>query len=82
MKFTDSSGRQFTNYQPNCQMYNNLQNQYLPNSNQDDFRIFLQQNTDKLLQDFSESNYSEFNSDSGKNCPVCKTSLNWKPTGN
>ena len=80
MKFTDSSGRQFTSYEPNCQMYNNLQNKYLPNSKPDDFRIYLQQNTDKLIKDFSQSNYAEFNSE--KNCPVCKTSLNWKPTGN
>lgn len=79
MKFTMSDARAFTSYEPNCQMYSNLQKQYAPKSTQDDFRGYLQANADKIMEALAKQTF-EYGADcSKKSCPVCKESLDWKP---
>jgi len=73
MRFTDSSGRQFTSYQPNCSMNLDLQKKYMPNGNHNDFRYYLQQNAEKIIADLSKTN------ESSKICPVCSKALDYKP---
>ena len=73
MKFTDSSGRFFTDYTPNCVMNEDLQQKYAPNSTQYDFKSYLQHNADKIMKDM-EGKYSDFTSPS-KICPVCSDTV-------
>ena len=82
MRFVMSDKRSFTNFSPNCQMYMNLQNQYAPNSNQNDFRSYLQANAEQIMKDQAKL-IEEFGADcSKKTCPVCAQSLDYKPKGN
>ena len=81
MRFVDHSGRTFTNFSPNCQMYMNLQNQYAPNSNQNDFRSYLQTNAEQIMKDQAKL-IEEFGADcSKKTFPIAQV-LDYKPTGN
>ena len=77
MKFTDSSGRSFTDYTSNCSMYDTLQKQYAPDSSQNDFRIYLQQNADVIMRDMANKNSnSDFTfQKSNVKCPVCNETV-------
>lgn len=82
MRFVDHSARQFTSYQPSCEMYMNLQKQYAPNSTQNDFRYYLQANADQIMKDQAKL-IEEFGADClKKTCPICSASLDYKPKGN
>ena len=82
MRFVMSDKRAFTNYNDNCSMYMNLQNQYAPNSNQNDFRSYLQANAEQIMKDQAKL-IEEFGADcSKKTCPICKSAIDYKPTGN
>ena len=82
MRFVMSDKRAFTSYNANCEMYNNLQKQYAPNSTQDDFRSYLQTNAEKIMKEQAKL-MEEFGADcSKKSCPICHASLDYKPKGN
>ena len=68
MKFTDSSGRYFTDYTANCSMYDTLQKRYAPDSTQNNFRIYLQHNAEQIMKDMA-------NSTKTKICPVCSQEI-------
>lgn len=78
-----SDGRSIgTSYIPNCSMYNDLQKQYAPNSTQDDFRSYLQNNAEKIMKEQAKL-MEEFGADcSKKSCPVCSQVLDYNPKGN
>lgn len=82
MRFVMSDQRAFTNYNANCSMYINLQKKYAPNSTQDDFRSFLQNNAEQIMKEQAKL-MEEFGADcSKKTCPICAQVLDYKPTGN
>ena len=75
MKFTDSSGRFFTDYTSNCAMYDSLQKRYAPDSTQNDFRSYLQQNADKIMHDMANThNENDFMFQNTK-CPICNQNI-------
>ncbi len=74
MKFTDSSGRFFTDYTTNCSMYDTLQKRYAPDSTQNDFRFYLQHNAEQIMKDMGNKGDNDYNFSSStktKVCPVC-----------
>lgn len=70
MKFTDSSGRFFTDYTSNCSMYDNLQKKYAPDSTQNNFRIYLQHNAENIMNEMANKE-NNMNSTKTKVCPIC-----------
>lgn len=48
MKFTSADGRAYTNFFPNCQMNRNIQESFNL-TNTYDYRMFLQRNANKLM---------------------------------
>ncbi len=78
MKYTDASGGQFTSWQPNCSLTQDLQDKYgVKDSNE--FRRFLQQNAEKIIKDMAESASKCVDDIECKSCPVCKKALDWAP---
>lgn len=76
MKFVMSDGRGVgQHYEPNCSLNASLQAKYTPNSNDHDFRLYLQRNAEQIIKDLTPSN-------DAKLCPVCQASLEYKPKGN
>lgn len=74
MKFTMSDGRgvgQF--WGPNCSLNATLQEKYAPNSSEHDYRLYLQRNAEKIMQDLAPSTDTKL-------CPICQESLNYKPS--
>ena len=69
-----SDGRIFTSYLPNCELNNALQKTYGINDSHA-YRYYLQKNAEKVMQD------TRIGTDTCKLCPVCQTSLEYKPTG-
>ena len=75
MKFAMQDSRVFTDYLPNCQLNANLQKKY-GSTDIHAFRFYLQQNAEKVMKDMQPL-------DEGcKTCPICDTSLSYKPSGN
>jgi hypothetical protein len=73
-KFVMSDARVFTDYNPNCELNNTIQNKYkIMNSHQ--YREFLQKNADKIMSDNSKSAQQP----DCKLCPVCKDAIEYKP---
>lgn len=76
-KFTMSDGRAFTDYNTSCTLNKMIQEKYQV-GNSHDFRYFLQRNAETVKQDLA-------NCDPKQNCafcPVCKSAIEYKPTGN
>ncbi len=72
-KFVMSDGREFTDYNASCILNNMLQKKYnLNNSHQ--FRQFLQQNAEKVMQDLAQC---EPKRDCAL-CPVCRQAVEKK----
>lgn len=74
MKYTMSDGRIFTSYLPNCELNAALQKQY-GTKDIHSYRNFLQQNADKVMKD------TRIGTADCKLCPVCQSSLSYKPNG-
>jgi hypothetical protein len=73
-KFVMSDARVFTDYNPNCELNNSIQNKYqIKNSHQ--YRNFLQKNADKIMMD----NVKNAQQPDCKLCPVCKDAIEYKP---
>lgn len=69
-KFVMSDARVFTDYHPNCELNTILQKKYnIKNSHE--YRHFLQQNAEKIMQDLSKTS----DSSECKFCPVCKQEI-------
>jgi len=77
MKYTDSSGRSFTDYTPNCSMYDTLQKRYAPDSTQNNFRKYLQHNAENIMKDMAnKEDRIDYNfSTKTKICPVCSQEI-------
>lgn len=73
-KFVMSDARAFTDYNPNCELNNALQKKYkISNSHQ--YRAFLQNNAEKVMQDLAGCHEQP----DCKICPVCKGAIDYKP---
>jgi len=71
MRFIDASGRQFTDYNPSCELNRAIQRKNnITNSHE--YRAFLQKNADQLMQDFAKSVEGEGGC---KFCPVCQAAM-------
>jgi hypothetical protein len=76
MKYAMADGR-MTSYEPNCSLNLRVQQKYnIKGDNIHDYRKFLQQNANQIIKDFDD------NTGACKLCPVCQSSLTYKPTGN
>jgi hypothetical protein len=73
MKFVMSDSRAFTDYNSNCTTNKMLQEKYAPNSSEHDYRLYLQRNAEKIMQDLAPSTHNKL-------CPVCQESLDYKPS--
>jgi len=73
-KFAMSDARVFTDYNPNCEMNNTIQNKYKIMNSQH-YRHFLQKNADKIMLDNTQSSQQP----DCKLCPVCKDAIESKP---
>ena len=79
MKFTMSDGRGVgTSYEPDCDMNRTIQQKYKVQGNEHAYRLFLQQNAEKIMKDISTS----ASKGDCAFCPQCAQSLKYKPTGN
>lgn len=77
MKFVDASGRGVgESYIPSCSLNSVLQKKY-GTIDTNAFRYYLQQNGEQVMKDLQPVNESNC-----KTCPVCSSSLSYKPTGN
>jgi hypothetical protein len=73
-RYVMSDGRGFTDYQPSCTLNKQIQDKYSLTANTHQYRYFLQQNAEKLIQDFAASS----NAPSCTLCPVCQMALESK----
>jgi hypothetical protein len=74
MKYTDSSGRIFTSYLPNCELNKNLEAKY-GSKDMHAFRYYLQQNAEQVMKDLQVEKAD------CKFCTVCNSALNYTPKG-
>jgi hypothetical protein len=74
MKYTDASGRQFTDYNPNCELNRAIQRKHNLKNNHE-YRAYLQKHAEELMKDFVGSIENE---GSCKFCPVCQAALDKK----
>lgn len=71
-KFVMSDAREFTDYNPNCDLNNLIKQKYkVDNVN---YRSFLQQNAEKLIKE----SFVQGDKPCAL-CPVCKESVEYKP---
>lgn len=76
-KFAMADGREFTNFLPNCELTAMLQKKYnITNSH--DLRYYLQKNAEQVMKDMADCQPKK----DCTLCPVCKSSLEWKPSSN
>ena len=68
VKFVDESGRAFTSYKPNCEVNRGIKEAYNLQNNYS-YRMFLQRNASKLMQQDRE--YSKRKNQLTCNCPSC-----------
>lgn len=74
MKFTMSDGRGVGQYWgTNCTLNAALKEKYMPKSSEHDYRLYLQRNAEKIMQDLTPSTHNKL-------CPVCQESLDYKPS--
>jgi hypothetical protein len=72
MRFIDASGRQFTDYNPNCELNRAIQRKNnITNSHE--YRAFLQKNAEELMKNFSKS--VDTTEGGCKFCPVCQAAM-------
>jgi hypothetical protein len=76
MKFAMQDGRSQGDvvYMPDCAFNNMIQQKYKLN-NSHEYRYFLQQNAEKLMNEFKSSADCKF-------CPVCEAALSYTPKAN
>ena len=73
-KFVMSDGRRFTDYQSSCDLNRSIQKQN-GLSNSHEYRFFLQQNANKIIDDIRKKcDVTCVNS-----CAVCKAAREYKP---
>jgi hypothetical protein len=68
-RYTMSDGREFTDYNPSCELNRMLQNKYKV-QNSHEYRYFLQKNAEKVI-----SELSKMDKQTCVFCPVCKKAL-------
>ena len=72
-RYSMADGREFTNYEPSCQLNKNLQSRYNV-QNSHEYRYFLQQNGSKVMMDM----ISCVQQDDCLRCPVCQKKVESK----
>jgi hypothetical protein len=75
-KYTMQDQRAFTDYRPSCDLNRMLQEKFKVN-NSHEYRYYLQKNAEEIMKNFTESSGKE----ECEFCPICKKSLDYKPTG-
>jgi len=70
-KYVMSDGRQFTNFQPACEMNKMIQEKYQIKDSHA-YRYFLQENAEKVMKDLA---HCEPANSECSICPVCKQAL-------
>jgi hypothetical protein len=67
-RYTMSDGREFTDYNPSCELNRMLQNKYKV-QNSHEYRYFLQKNAEKVMSELSKMDKQCVF------CPVCNKAL-------